>query len=266
MTAREWQHALFFRDRWSADLEADVRSRDAVGVLPDHAPRRRPRPRSARSHHPRGARRRQRQQPAEQRDERRASNNFAPRVGGVYRFNDKTVFRTGYGLTYNAQPWARAVRGDNDYPVTIASTFVNAEQFAYYGTLQQGIPHDCRTRREQRPRAAGSRGRRVHARDRQHRSRLRPHLERRGRTASGVRHRGGRRVRRRQGRRRIRRARHQRSADARRRRREPAVRVARTPRRHQFLGTAVWRRGTTRCRSRSTSRSRTGCCSRARTR
>ena len=43
-------------------------------------------------------------------------NNFAPRVGAVYRFNDKTVFRTGYGLTYNAQPWARAVRGDNDYP------------------------------------------------------------------------------------------------------------------------------------------------------
>jgi hypothetical protein len=67
-------------------------------------------------------------------------NNFAPRVGAVYRFNDKTVFRTGYGLTYNAQPWARAVRGDNDYPITIASTFVNADQFAYYNTLQQGIP------------------------------------------------------------------------------------------------------------------------------
>ena len=30
-------------------------------------------------------------------------NNFAPRVGGVYRLNDKTVFRSGYGLTYNAQ-------------------------------------------------------------------------------------------------------------------------------------------------------------------
>ncbi len=50
-------------------------------------------------------------------------DNFAPRVGAIYRFNDKTVFRTGYGLTYNAQPWARAVRGDNDYPVTIASSF-----------------------------------------------------------------------------------------------------------------------------------------------
>src|SRR6185503_5773113 len=54
-------------------------------------------------------------------------NNFAPRLGGIYRLNERTVFRTGYGLTYNATPWARAVRGDNDYPVTIASTFVNAE-------------------------------------------------------------------------------------------------------------------------------------------
>ena len=67
-------------------------------------------------------------------------DNFAPRVGGVYRLNDQTVFRSGYGITYNAQAWARAVRGDNDYPVTIAGTFVNPEQFAWYGTLQQGIP------------------------------------------------------------------------------------------------------------------------------
>jgi hypothetical protein len=66
--------------------------------------------------------------------------NFAPRVGGIYRINDKTVFRTGYGLTYNATPWARAVRGDNDYPVTIASSFFNANQFAYNSTLAQGIP------------------------------------------------------------------------------------------------------------------------------
>ena len=48
-------------------------------------------------------------------------DNFAPRLGGVFRLNDKTVFRSGYGITYNAQAWARAVRGDNDYPVTIAA-------------------------------------------------------------------------------------------------------------------------------------------------
>jgi hypothetical protein len=67
-------------------------------------------------------------------------NNFAPRLGAVYRINEATVFRSGYGLTYNAQPWARPMRGHNDYPVTIASTFLNAEAFAPSGTLQQGIP------------------------------------------------------------------------------------------------------------------------------
>jgi hypothetical protein len=69
-----------------------------------------------------------------------ALNNFAPRLGGIYRLNDKTVLRSGYGITYNAQPWARALRGDNDYPVTVASTYQNAEQFAWYAPLAQGIP------------------------------------------------------------------------------------------------------------------------------
>jgi hypothetical protein len=50
------------------------------------------------------------------------------------------VFRAGYGLTLNATPWARALRGDNDYPVTIASSFFNADQFAHNSTLAQGIP------------------------------------------------------------------------------------------------------------------------------
>jgi hypothetical protein len=67
-------------------------------------------------------------------------DNFAPRVGAIYRFNDKTVFRAGYGLTFNATPWARAVRGDNDYPITIASSFFNALPFAPNSTLAQGIP------------------------------------------------------------------------------------------------------------------------------
>jgi hypothetical protein len=69
--------------------------------------------------------------------------NFAPRLGGTYRIDENTVFRSGYGITYNAQGWARAVRGDNDYPVTIASSFLNPNDktgFGYYGTLAQGIP------------------------------------------------------------------------------------------------------------------------------
>ena len=139
MTAREWQHALFFRDRWNVtsrltlDLgmryeiypimhRADGRGLDRLDLATLEVLV------AGRGNNP------------QNNGMETSLNNFAPRAGAVYRFNDKTVFRTGYGLTYNAQPWARAVRGDNDYPVTIASTFVNPDQFGYYGTLQQGIP------------------------------------------------------------------------------------------------------------------------------
>ena len=42
---------------------------------------------------------------------------FAPRLGFAYRIDDKTVFRTGYGLTYDPIPWSRPLRGF--YPSTI---------------------------------------------------------------------------------------------------------------------------------------------------
>ena len=67
-------------------------------------------------------------------------NNFAPRLGAIYRLNDDTVFRTGYGITYNATPWARAVRGDNDYPITLASSFPNVDSFGFFNTFEQGVP------------------------------------------------------------------------------------------------------------------------------
>ena len=50
---------------------------------------------------------------------------FAPRLGLVYRINEDTVFRTGYGITYNPLPWARPMRGF--YPLTIASNNVQPE-------------------------------------------------------------------------------------------------------------------------------------------
>jgi hypothetical protein len=139
MTGREWQHALFVRDRWTPtdkltlDLglrweyypimtrkdgrgvdRLDLTTLDVIiagrGGNPQHN------------------------------GLKAAWDNFAPRVGGIYRLNDKTVFRTGYGLTYNAMAWARPMRGDNDYPVTISSSFFQNEPFGYYGTLGQGIP------------------------------------------------------------------------------------------------------------------------------
>ena len=122
MTAREWQNAIFFRDRWSATsrltldlgmryelypiMTASMGGASTGSISPplDVLV-------AGRGGNPQNS------------GMETSLNNFAPRVGAVYRFNDKTVFRTGYGLTYNAQPWARAVRGDNDYPITIASTF-----------------------------------------------------------------------------------------------------------------------------------------------
>ena len=45
---------------------------------------------------------------------------FAPRLGAAYRINDKTVFRAGYGQTYDPIPWSRPLRGF--YPLTIGFT------------------------------------------------------------------------------------------------------------------------------------------------
>lgn len=63
---------------------------------------------------------------------------FAPRVGVAWRWNDDTVFRTGYGLTYNPQPFSRPFRGF--YPLTIAADFVSSDTFVPYGRLEDGIP------------------------------------------------------------------------------------------------------------------------------
>ncbi len=61
----------------------------------------------------------------------------APRLGLAYRIDDNTVFRTGYGVTYNPMPWSRPLRGF--YPLTIAFGD-SAAGFNYIGSLEQGIP------------------------------------------------------------------------------------------------------------------------------
>ena len=138
MTGREWQHGLFFRDRWtvSPKLTLDLGLRweyypimrradrglervdldtlevilGGIGGNPDNV------------------------------GLEASWDNFAPRLGAVYRINDETVIRSGYGVTYNPVPWARVLRGDNAYPLTIANTYTASEQFAPFGTIEQGIP------------------------------------------------------------------------------------------------------------------------------
>jgi hypothetical protein len=70
---------------------------------------------------------------------------FAPRIGLAYRLDDSTVIRTGYGITYNPMPLARPLRGF--YPLTISQQFFpvsNApgfnQDFAFFRPIEQGIP------------------------------------------------------------------------------------------------------------------------------
>jgi carboxypeptidase family protein len=67
---------------------------------------------------------------------------FAPRLGLAYRINDKTVFRTGYGLTYDPIPWSRPLRGF--YPSTIGFTQTASGTFGSNFSsfpLTSGIPN-----------------------------------------------------------------------------------------------------------------------------
>ena len=63
---------------------------------------------------------------------------FAPRVGLAYRINDDTVFRTGFGRTFNPMPWSRPMRGF--YPATIAYSDAGPNSFTPFGSLEDGIP------------------------------------------------------------------------------------------------------------------------------
>ena len=169
-------------------------------------------------------------------------NNFAPRVGAVYRFNDKTVFRDRLRPDLQRDSRGRArCAATTTIPSRSLATLPQRRISSRPTTRsQQGIPRivgpDLSSGRVPLDRC----GRRIHAGDRQHRSRRRAHLERRRRAASAVRHRGGRGVRRREGRRRIRRLGHQRPADAWRRRREPSVRIDMGRLiAHRLLGTAA---------------------------
>ncbi|MEK7408179.1 MAG: TonB-dependent receptor [Acidobacteriota bacterium] len=65
---------------------------------------------------------------------------FAPRVGFAYRLNDKTVVRSGYGISFDPLPFSRPLRGL--YPSTITASWVpvTVTGYEYYGKLADGIP------------------------------------------------------------------------------------------------------------------------------
>ena len=142
-TTREWQHALFVRDRWTPspkltldlgvrweyypvmtraerDIEMlDLKTLDVlIGGLGGN-------PKNMGLEAPLDA--------------------FAPRVGAVYRLNEKTVLRSGYGLTYDAQAMGAQVAfaGYQQYPLALNASYpppAAQANFGWYGTLNQGIP------------------------------------------------------------------------------------------------------------------------------
>src|SRR6202030_119109 len=61
--------------------------------------------------------------------------SFGPRIGVAYRFNDKTVFRAGYGISY-------ILRDTNvyNYPVAQATQFTAPNSFAAAGSMAIGVP------------------------------------------------------------------------------------------------------------------------------
>ncbi|MFL6350467.1 MAG: TonB-dependent receptor domain-containing protein [Bryobacteraceae bacterium] len=63
---------------------------------------------------------------------------FSPRVGLAWRLNESTVLRMGYGITRDPMPLSRPLRGF--YPLTVGDTFTQANTYAPYGTMAQGIP------------------------------------------------------------------------------------------------------------------------------
>ena len=158
MTGREWQHALYVRDNWTVSPKLTVN----LGLRWEYYP-------IMTRADGRGLERLD-LQTLEVILGGRGGNpknvglepglgNFAPRVGGVYRLNDQTVLRSGYGITYNAMGWARPLRGDQEYPVTIFSNFTQGNTFGFYNRLEQGIPlitgPDQSTGRVPLPNAAG---------------------------------------------------------------------------------------------------------------
>ncbi len=64
---------------------------------------------------------------------------FAPRVGFAYRLSENNVIRAGYGITYDAVPFGRPLRGL--YPATLTGSWVTPlSTFGWYNTVDQGIP------------------------------------------------------------------------------------------------------------------------------
>ena len=115
MTGRENQFALYVRDRWSVSQKLTL----SMGLRLEYYPlmtradsgieRLDFSTYTAADGRPRRRARGPRHRPQEV--------YFAPRLGAMYRLSEKSVFRAGYGRTFNPLPWSRPMRGSYPFDV-----------------------------------------------------------------------------------------------------------------------------------------------------
>jgi hypothetical protein len=137
MTAREWQHAWYLRDRWQVSPKLTL----TLGLRYEYFPL------VKRVDRPMEFLDLSRVSPSEWGEsfDTVLDNNtsvskslFAPRLGFAYRLSDDDVVRAGYGITNSPLPFARPLRGF--FPLTVAGEFQAADNFLPFTTLAEGIP------------------------------------------------------------------------------------------------------------------------------
>ncbi len=137
MKTREWQLAWYFRDRWQVNRRLTLN----LGLRYENYPL---------MH--RGDRGLERWDPFTNivyfgglgntpRDAGLSVSNklFAPRVGFAFRITEKTVFRSGYGISFDPVPFGRPLRGQ--YPATLTGSWSTpVSTYGWFNTVDQGIP------------------------------------------------------------------------------------------------------------------------------
>jgi hypothetical protein len=137
MKTREWQHGLYFRDRWQVTRSFTLN----LGLRWEYYP-------LMTRGDGRGI---ERWDPATNlvtlggvgdiptaNGMSTSKKLFAPRLGFAWRLGSNTVVRSGYGITFNPMVLSRPLRGL--YPATIAANWVPTTQFGYFSTLDKGVP------------------------------------------------------------------------------------------------------------------------------
>jgi hypothetical protein len=134
MTANEWQHAWYIRDRWQVTPKLTF----TLGLRYEYFPlvTRDDRPmeyldltKFATT---------QTLELVLDNDIAVSKTLFAPRVGFAYRLSDNDVVRAGYGITNNPLPFARPLRGF--YPLTVGADFSGQTSYVPFRSLEEGIP------------------------------------------------------------------------------------------------------------------------------